>query len=139
MSVGTYLSGTGHAALIVWMIAGWGMASEPLPFEVTEVSVVSGAEFAALSQGAQPELPPSEPAALNQPDVPLVNETPPAPVVETPPEIAPPPAPVEPPAQETPPEAVCRIGQFTASRSAPSAACCARNRGATAPRCLCRT
>jgi len=105
MSVGTYLSGTGHAALIVWMIAGWGMASEPLPFEVTEVSVVSGAEFAALSQGAQPELPPSEPAALNQPDVPLVNETPPAPVVETPPEIAPPPAPVEPPAQETPPEA----------------------------------
>lgn len=102
MSVGTYLSGTGHAALVVWMVAGWGMSAEPLPFEVTEVSVVSGAEFAALTQGVQPDLPASDPAALEPP---VVDETPPAPAVETQPEAAEPPAVVEPPAPETPPEA----------------------------------
>lgn len=102
MSVGTYLSGTGHAALIAWMVTGWGMASEPLPFEVTEVSVVSGAEFAALTQGVQPDLPPSEPAAIEQP---VVEETPPAPEVETPPEVTPAPQPVVAPEIEEPPVA----------------------------------
>lgn len=102
MSVGTYLSGTGHAALLVWMIAGWGMQAEPLPFEITEVSVVSGEDFAAMTQGVQPELPPSEPAAIEQP---AVDDTPPAPVVEAPPEVPDAPAQVEPPAVETPPEA----------------------------------
>ncbi len=96
------MSGTGHAALVVWMVAGWGMSAEPLPFEVTEVSVVSGAEFAALTQGQQPDLPPSEPDAIEEP---VVDETPPTPVVETPPEVAEPPTPIEPPAVETPPEA----------------------------------
>lgn len=103
MSVGTYLSGTGHAALVVWMVVGWGMSSEPLPFEVTEVSVVSGEDFAAMTQGIQPDQPPSEPAQIEQPVVEDV--TPPAPEVETPPEVAEPPQPVEPPAPETPPEA----------------------------------
>lgn len=103
MSVGTYLSGTGHAALVVWMVVGWGMSSEPLPFEVTEVSVVSGADFAAMTQGVQPDQPPSDPAEIEQPVVEDV--TPPAPEVETPPEVSEPPQPVEPPAPETPPEA----------------------------------
>lgn len=102
MSIGTYMSGTGHAALVVWMVAGWGMASEPVPFEVMDVSVVSGAEFAALTQGVQPELPPSEPAAIAEP---VVGETPPTPVEEIPPEVAETPTPIEPPAAETPPEA----------------------------------
>ncbi|MBU2991977.1 cell envelope biogenesis protein TolA [Octadecabacter sp. 1_MG-2023] len=102
MSAGTYISGIGHTALIVWMVVGWGMSSEPLPFEITEVSVVSGEDFAAMTQGAQPELPPSEPAAIEQPPV---DETPPAPEVETPPVVPEAPAPVEPPAVETPPAA----------------------------------
>ncbi|MCF2906390.1 cell envelope biogenesis protein TolA [Octadecabacter sp. CECT 8868] len=102
MSAGTYISGIGHTALIVWMVVGWGMSSEPLPFEITEVSVVSGDDFAAMTQGAQPELPPSEPAAIEQPPV---DETPPAPEVETPPVVPEAPAPVEPPAVETPPAA----------------------------------
>ena len=102
MSVGTYLSGTGHAALVVWMVAGWGMSSDPLPFEVTEVSVVSGAEFAALTQGVQPDLPPNDPAEIEQP---LVDETPPAPAIETPPEVPDAPPVVQPPAPETPPAA----------------------------------
>lgn len=103
MSVGTYLSGTGHVAIVVWMVAGWGMSAEPLPFEVTEVSVVSGAEFAALTQGVQPELPSSDPVAIEQPDVP--DEVVEAPSVETPPEVVDAPAAVQPPAPETPPEA----------------------------------
>jgi hypothetical protein len=103
MSVGTYLSGTGHAALVVWMVAGWGMSSEPLPFEVTEVSVVSGEDFAAMTQGVQPDLPPSDPAEIEQPVVEDV--TPPVPEIEAPPEVAEAPQPVELPAPETPPEA----------------------------------
>lgn len=102
MSVGTYLSGTGHAAIVVWMVAGWGMSSEPLPFEVTEVSVVSGAEFAALTHGVQPDLPPNDPAELEQP---VIEDTPPPPSIETPPEVAPPPPPVEAPSIEQPPAA----------------------------------
>ena len=102
MSVGTYLSGTGHAAIVVWMVAGWGMSSEPLPFEVTEVSVVSGAEFAAMTQGVQPDLPPNDPAEIEQP---VIEDTPPARVVETPPAVADAPVAVQPPAPETPPAA----------------------------------
>ncbi|MGJ8609949.1 MAG: cell envelope biogenesis protein TolA [Octadecabacter sp.] len=101
-STGTYLSGTAHAALVVWMVAGWGMSAEPLPFEVTEVSVVSGSEFAALTQGVQPDQPPGDPAPIEPP---IVDETPPAPTVETPPEVAETPPPVTAPAIETPPAA----------------------------------
>ncbi|KAG1713648.1 hypothetical protein GQR58_002116 [Nymphon striatum] len=78
------------------------MSAEPLPFEVTEVSVVSGAEFAALTQGVQPDLPPNDPAEIEQP---VIDETPPAPTVETPPEVPDAPTAVEPPAPETPPAA----------------------------------
>lgn len=91
--------------MVVWMIAGWGMSADPLPFEVTEVSVVSGAEFAALTQGVQPDLPPDDPVVLEQPDVPDAPETPPVPTPETPPEVAETPTPVAPPAPETPPAA----------------------------------
>lgn len=102
MSIGTTLSGTGHAALVVWLVVGWGMSSDRPPFEVMEVSVMSGAEFAALTQGVQLDLSASEPAAIEQP---VADETPPVPLVETPPEVAEVPAPVAPPAAETPPEA----------------------------------
>ncbi len=102
-SVGTYISGAGHAGLVVWMVVGWGMDAEPLPFEVTEVSVVSGEEFAALTQGVQPDQPVGSVPELEQP---VIEEPePPAPVVETPPEVAPPPEPIETPAPEAPPEA----------------------------------
>jgi hypothetical protein len=80
MSIGTTLSGTGHAVFLVWMVVGWGLSSDPPPFEVMDVSVVSGADFAAMTQGVQPDLPPSEPAAIEQP---VVDATPPAPVEET--------------------------------------------------------
>ena len=103
MSLGTYLSGTGHAALVVWMVAGWGMDAEPLPFEITEVSVVSGEEFAALTQGVQPDQPVGTVPELEAPEIEVPE--PPAPVVETPPEPVEPPAPIEAPTVEAPPEA----------------------------------
>lgn len=104
MTVGSYLSGTAHAALVVWMVVGWGTDVDPLPFDITEVSVVSGEDFAALTRGVQPDLPAG---AIEPPAQPVVEEspTPPTPVEESAPEPTPPPAPIETPAQEAPPEA----------------------------------
>ena len=53
-SAGTYISGIGHVVLIGWLISGWGFSSEPLPFEVAEVSVVSSEEFAAMVAATTP-------------------------------------------------------------------------------------
>ena len=47
-SVGTYISVISHVGLIGWLTLGWGLSSNPLPLEVSEVSVVSSKEFAAL-------------------------------------------------------------------------------------------
>ncbi|MEL6958619.1 MAG: cell envelope biogenesis protein TolA [Pseudomonadota bacterium] len=106
MSVGTYISGVGHTALVVWMVAGWGMQVEPLPFEVTEVSVISGEEFAALTQGVQPDQPVGAVPELTPPVVEPEQPAPPAPVAdETPPAEVTPPTPIEPPTLEVPPEA----------------------------------
>ena len=103
MSVGAYVSGTAHAALVVWMVVGWGMSAEPLPFEITEVSLVSGEEFAALTQGVQPDQPVGAIPDLTPPEVEAPE--PPAPVVETPPAPVDQPAPIEAPSVEAPPAA----------------------------------
>jgi hypothetical protein len=97
-TTGTYFSAGGHLALIVWLLTGWGLSHEPLPFEVTEVSVVSGEEYAAIVAATTPN-PSTELDAAPEPPAP--EETPAIPEQDTPPEIAP--APDEAP---TPPEAV---------------------------------
>lgn len=87
------------------MVFGWGMQAEPLPFEITEVSVVSSEEFAALTQGIQPEAPVG---AVAEPEPPVVTPDPaPTPPVaeETPPDTTPPPDPIAPPVEEAPPVA----------------------------------
>ena len=97
---GTYISGIGHTALVVWLIAGWGFQSDPLPFEISEVTVISGADFAALTAASTPD--PGDAA----PDAPQPPETTEAPVVTAPLEAVAPPArpePVAPPVQEAPP------------------------------------
>ncbi|WP_368186977.1 hypothetical protein [Aestuariibius sp. HNIBRBA575] len=105
MSAGSYISGIGHVGLLTWLVLGWGLSSEPLDFEVADVSVISGEQFAAMTQGLEPDAPLIETPSLETPD-PV--EQPPAPVVETPPEPVEQPAPVAPPPapeQElTPPE-----------------------------------
>ncbi|MEM1375279.1 MAG: hypothetical protein AAGF78_12945, partial [Pseudomonadota bacterium] len=49
MSIGGYLSTTGHAGLLAFVFLGPGFDADPLPIEdVQEVSVISEAQFAAL-------------------------------------------------------------------------------------------
>ena len=101
MHVGHIISGTGHLALILWMLlAGWFRPAHE-PVRMTEVSVISGADFEALMAAQRPPESATEvaqPAApQEQPQVPEVTSTPdqtieqPAPVqTETPPEDRPP-------------------------------------------------
>jgi hypothetical protein len=99
---GTYISGAAHLGLIVWLIAGWGFSSTPLDFEVADVSVVTGEQYAALVAATTPnpsDVEPDAPAAPVEEPAPAV-----APVEDTPPPVAP--EPVSPPAEEqAPPEA----------------------------------
>lgn len=74
---GTYVSGAAHVGLIGWLILGWGFQAEPLPFEIAEVSVVTGEEYARLVAATTPQPETAEPTAPPVPDV----ETPPEPAV----------------------------------------------------------
>lgn len=100
---GTYVSAVGHVGLIGWLILGWGFSAEPLPFEVSEVSVVSGEEYARLVAATTPQPGTAEPTAPPVPEV----EEPPTPTEPEPEEAPTPVQPdvVEPPAPEAPPEA----------------------------------
>ena len=99
-TTGTYISAVGHTGLIVWLLAGWGLSHEPLPFEVTEVSVISGEEYAAIVAATTPD-PATELDAA--PVAPAVDETPPPPTEETPPDVTQPDAAPEAPPEEAPP------------------------------------
>lgn len=97
---GTYVSAAAHVGLIAFLFLGWGFDADPLPFEVSEVSVVSGEEYARLVAATTPQPGTAEPTAPPVPDV----ETPPPPpevAPETPPTPTPPEV-VEPPAPEAP-------------------------------------
>ena len=76
VNAGHYISGAGHLALLGWLAFGDVFAAEPLPFEATDVSVISGAEYAALVAAAQP---PQSTTEVAQPANPTV--TPDAPEV----------------------------------------------------------
>lgn len=119
MHIGHYISGTGHLALIVWMFVGGWFRSEPEPFEMTEVSVITGAEFEAIlaaqrapenvtevAQPATPEATPDAPEVTSEPDSEIVQPTPlstEVPAEDTAPaEIAPTPTPTV-PVEDTPP------------------------------------
>ena len=92
MHAGHIISGAGHAALIGWVLFGGAFQSDPPPIEVTEVSVISASDFAALTTApdaateiALPQAPSETEAALpsaseaqpvTQQDVPEVTESP---------------------------------------------------------------
>lgn len=68
MQTGTKISLTAHVGLMGWVVFGAWFPSEPLPFKVQEVTVISQAEFALLSQQhSAPEIA-DEPATLAPPD-----------------------------------------------------------------------
>ncbi len=99
-SPGLYTSAIGHAGLLVWLISGWGLSSEPPPFEVTEVSMVSGEDFAALVAARTPQPSTLEPQA---PVVPVFDDAPAAPEAVEDPVTPTEPVNVEPPSEEIPP------------------------------------
>ena len=97
MHTGHYISGAGHLTLIGWVLLGGLFSSEPPPFEATEVSVISGAEYEAILAAQRA---PDQATEVAQPEAPTV--TPDAPeVVQTPDEAVQQPAPEQ---TETPPE-----------------------------------
>lgn len=101
MNTGHVISGVGHIGLIGWMFLGGFINPQPTPFEVTEVAVISGAEFQAMIDARQA---PAEITETAQPAAPVV--TPDAPEVDAAPEPAEPetPPPVPEVAEETPQE-----------------------------------
>lgn len=103
MTTGTTVSAVGHVTFVAWLLTGWGLSHEPLPFEVTQVSVVSGAEYAQIVAATTPQ-PLTEIGAA--PEAPVIAETPPIlePVEDTTPPVAE--AAPEAPAEETPPAPV---------------------------------
>ena len=99
MQPGTYISGAGHLALIGWAMLAGVFQSPPSPVITTaNVSVMTGEEFAALTN--QPVETP--PAAISEqpqaPETPDQAESPATPAPDTAPEVA-----ATPEATETPP------------------------------------
>lgn len=74
MRVGTYISGIGHGAFILWLLFGGLFLSsdDTPPIEVTEVSLMSGAEFAALTA---PDPSPEAEVNVSVPDTPEIDDT----------------------------------------------------------------
>jgi len=101
VSVGSTISGTGHVVLIGWLLLGWGLSHDPIPFEVTEISVVSGEEYAQIVAATTPD---AQTDTAPAPETPLAEEAPPAPLTEdaAPTPVAPEPAPPA-PAEDSPP------------------------------------
>ncbi|RLJ60584.1 cell division and transport-associated protein TolA [Litoreibacter meonggei] len=103
-NTGTYVSGAGHAAFILYLIVGGLFVARDTDFEVkvSNVSIISGEEFASM-QAQSPgegELPPAPevPADVDQPAPAVEPETPSAPPPTPRPveEVAPEPEPVIP-------------------------------------------
>lgn len=107
---GVIISGAGHLGLILWaLIGGFFQRPDALPVEMTEVSLVSSEEFAAMlaavPSGPQPE--PAQPGIAAPEPVPQTPPEPrpePEPVPEPEPEPAAQPEPVPSPPVEVPPE-----------------------------------
>lgn len=67
MNTGQYISGAGHLGLIGWALLGGVFSSEPLPFEVTEVTAISAEDYAAL---VAPQVSPNATSEVVTPEAP---------------------------------------------------------------------
>ena len=108
MKTGFYISGLGHAGLILWLLVGGLFTTRtPAPLEVTQVSIVSGEEYAALTA---PAAAPSAEVTAPKPPVPRPVDRPAdAPAAESAPETNPSPDPVPPAPSDPAPD----ISQLT--------------------------
>ncbi len=71
MNTGQIISGVGHLALLAVAVFGGAFRSEPLPFEVTEVTAISAEDYAALVDGPRA---PEAVANVDTPDPPAAGE-----------------------------------------------------------------
>ena len=105
MKAGTYISGAGHGALIVWALFGGFFfgARDPLPVQASDVSLISSEEFAAL---ALPNDAPEVPFDAPQPVAPGAQDDAPevVPAVDAAPEPVEPDDVIAPEAEATPVE-----------------------------------
>ncbi|MEW9919266.1 energy transducer TonB [Marimonas sp. MJW-29] len=102
MHTGHVISGLGHLVLILWMLIGGWLRPAHEPFELTQVSVISGAEFEAMLAAQRPPQSATEVAQPAAPSVPV--ETP---EVASNPDTAielPAPVQTETPSEDSPPE-----------------------------------
>ncbi|MCB5200096.1 hypothetical protein LGQ03_12675 [Loktanella sp. TSTF-M6] len=97
---GSTVSAVGHTALLIWLIGGWGFQADPMPFEVSDVSIVTSEEYAAIVSATTPN--PSD-VAPDAPVAPPAEQTPDTPTPDEVPPPPPPPPPPEPPVAEAPP------------------------------------
>ncbi|OLS44519.1 hypothetical protein BV509_09300 [Rhodovulum sulfidophilum] len=105
MNTGTYISGGAHLGLIAWvMLSGLFDAPPPKPMEVTDVTILSGDEFAALTAPAAAPTPSQE---VDAPEAPSLPRSPrPAPAPEARPQRPQPPPPQAAAEPDTAPEAL---------------------------------
>jgi len=102
MKTGIYISGIGHAVLIIWILVGDLFAGRPSEdVTVTEVSLVSAEEFALLNQPARA---PSVATEITAPEPPQPDTAPPEPAIGTLPRPAPRPELPQPEAADPVPE-----------------------------------
>ena len=73
VNTGQIISGAGHLALIGWALLGGVFKSEPLPFAVTEVTAISGEEYAAL---VAPQEAPEMASDVTTPEPPVEDSAP---------------------------------------------------------------
>ncbi|WP_306115442.1 MULTISPECIES: energy transducer TonB [unclassified Roseovarius] len=101
MNTGQIISGAGHLALIGWALFGGVFKSEPLPFEVTEVTAISGDEYAAL---VAPQSAPETAVDVTSPEAPDIDDSAPdlGSGTDVQPEVAQPDVAATPPPDERP-------------------------------------
>ncbi len=73
MNTGQIISGAGHASLIAWAVLGGSFNSEPLPFEITEVTAISAEDYAALTAA---QTSPEAAANVDTPEPPQAGDAP---------------------------------------------------------------
>lgn len=142
MSPGGYISAVGHAALIIWLLAGWGLSHDPLPFAVTKVSVVSGEEYEAIVAARTPNpvtdapITPALPEAEATPETPTPIEeaTPAQPQPEAAPAPEPEAAPEEAQPAPEPPAAVADVAPAQPTALIPPSAAVDTNSTTPTPR-----
>ncbi|MFT7596687.1 MAG: hypothetical protein ACI8R4_004026 [Paracoccaceae bacterium] len=104
MQTGTKISGVAHLVVMGVAFFGGAFRSDPLPFEVHEVSVISAADFAAMSATKVPPSVSEQPAAPSPPD-PATDSPDITPNADSLPDQAPP-APADQPTADAVPEAL---------------------------------